>query len=119
MRKTLVKWLVAVGAMAMLSQGCKRTAPAPTPAAAPRTAPAPRFEPFPSDGAVEDTGVPPQPVRHRRRELPATVQTPDVQETAAQAEAEQRKQDAVHERSSERSVMVSGVEYRRESGPSP
>jgi len=96
MRKTLVKGFLAVGvgAMAMLPQGCKRTAPAPTPAAAPRTAPAPRFEPFPNDGAVEDTGVPPQPVRHRRRELPQAVQALDVQETAAQVEAEQRKRDA-------------------------
>jgi len=96
MRKTFAKGLLAVGvgAMAMLPQGCKRKAPVATPAAAPRTAPAPRFEPFPNDGAVEDTGVAPQPVRHRRRELPQTVQTPDVQETAAQAEAEQRKRDA-------------------------
>jgi hypothetical protein len=97
MRKTLAKGFLAVGvgAMTMLSQGCKRTAPAPTPAAAPRSAPAPRFEPFPNDGAVEDTGALPQPVRHRRRELPSTVQTADVQqETAAQVEAEQRKRDA-------------------------
>jgi hypothetical protein len=96
MRKILAKGLLAVGvgAMVMLPQGCKRKAPAATPAAAPRTAPAPRFEPFPNDGAVDDTGGAPQPVRHRRRELPQTVQAPDPQETAAAAEAEQRKRDA-------------------------
>jgi hypothetical protein len=97
MRKIFGKCVLAVGlgAMAMLPQGCKRKAtPVVTPAAVPRATPEPRFEPFPSDDAVSNTAVSPQ-ARHRRRDTPPPVQTPvDSQPTDAQAEAQQRQQDA-------------------------
>jgi hypothetical protein len=96
MRKTLGKWLLAmgVGAMAMLPGGCKRhAAPAPTPAVAPRPAPLPRFELFPRDaGAVNET--PPPPIRRRQREsLPQAAPVAVSQETEAQVEERQRQMD--------------------------
>jgi hypothetical protein len=96
MRKILAKCLLAVGmtVVVMFSQGCKRKAPAPTPAA-PRAVPAPRVEPFPSDaGAVDDT-LPPQPARPRRTVAPAQVQRlVDDRETEAEAAAREKQRDA-------------------------
>lgn len=78
----------------MLSQGCKRAAPAPTPAAVPRTAPAPKFEPF----SVDDPGVianTPPPARHRHRaDAPQPVQAPvNSQPTDAELAAQQKQRD--------------------------
>jgi hypothetical protein len=98
MRRTLTKHLlvVAMGAMALIGQGCKRTPP-PAPAAAPRTAPAPRAESFPADdaGAVGATTSPLPQNRHRRRvDLPQTAPTPVVnQPTDAELEAQQKERD--------------------------
>jgi hypothetical protein len=79
--------------MAMLSQGCKRAAPAPTPAAVPRTAPAARFEPFSVDDAGGNTAPP--PARHRRRaDAPQPVQAPvNSQPTDAELAAQQKQRD--------------------------
>jgi hypothetical protein len=98
MRKALAKGVLAVGlgAMAMLSQGCKRKAPVAAPAAEPRVAPKPRFETFPEDNSSvpDDAGVRPPVVRHRRREMPVVAPVPATQPSAAPAEEEQRQRDA-------------------------